>query len=133
MVCLAAAALAPISFRAVLPLLPIFLLFPACAFPRLADVSPPPPRLNGVCLRLFVGGVPPRPADVLPPQLSFDALPRLGFRLLVVVGVQPQLPVGLRPLGVLPATTTLALMLYRYSRRTFRPEGQQPRSKMHRG
>src|SRR6516165_9877466 len=50
-----------------------------------------------------------------------------------VVGAQPQPPVGLRPLGVLPATTILALMLYKCSNRTFGPVRQQPRLKMHRG
>src|SRR5262249_16864254 len=74
-------------------------------------------------------------ANVSPPQPSFDVLPRLHalcFRLLVVDGAQPQLLVELRPLGALPATTTLAVMLCRCSRRTFRLVGQL-RAKMHRG
>src|SRR5262249_51988777 len=49
---------------------------PTCAVPPLADVSPPRPRLNGVCLPLLVGDVPARLADPLP-QPSFDVLPRL--------------------------------------------------------
>src|SRR5262249_51235367 len=114
--------------------------------PRLADVSRLPPLLNGACFRLLVGGAHPllaaglRPACVLPVG---DAPPRLAgvsrlpprlngacFRLLVG-GAHPLLAAELRPAGVLPATTTLVLMLCRYSRRTFRPVAQ-PRSKMHR-
>src|SRR5262249_20717517 len=109
-----------------------------------------PPRLNGACLQLLAGDVPPpQPSfDVLvgvsPPQPCFGVLPRLadvsrlpprlkGVCVRLLVGdVPPRLAGELRPLGVLPATTILVLMLYRCLRRIFRLVGQ-PRSKMHRG
>src|SRR5262249_62098828 len=82
-------------------LLPLAVPLAGYAPPRLAGVSRLPPRLNGACFRLLVGGA------------------------------HPLLAAELRPAGVLPATTTLVLMLCRYSRRTFRPVAQ-PRSKMRR-
>src|SRR5262249_56188641 len=104
---------------AFLSLRPMPFLFPACAVPCLADVSPLRLRLNGAWFGLLHGGALPQLAVGLP----LGAFP--------VPDVPPQLLVGLRPLGVPAATTMVAAMLRRCSRRTFRPVGQ-PRLKMDR-
>src|SRR5262249_37241146 len=99
------------------------------------------PRLAvGLPLGAFpVGGALPRLAVGLPLG-AFpvgDALPQLAVGLPLgafpVGGALPQLAVGLRSLGVLPATTTVAPVLCRCSRRAPGPEGEQPRLKMRRG
>src|SRR5262249_28396575 len=72
-VCFAPPPLPPIPFGAVLCWRPVYPLLPACAVPRLADVSPPPPRLHGACFQLLVGDAHLRRADVLsrrPPPIA---------------------------------------------------------------
>src|SRR5262245_51287156 len=54
-------------------------ILPVCAVPRLADVSPPRLRLNGVCLRLLVGGAPPQLGAGLRPLPASGVLPAIAM------------------------------------------------------